>query len=326
MNSKLNFAIIGVAGYVAPKHLQAIFNCGHQVVAAYDKNDSVGILDQYFPDTSFFTEFERFDRHLEKLRISDRAIDYLIVCSPNYLHDAHIRYGLRYGANVICEKPLVLNPWNLETLLAFEENSKKRVFNILQLRLHPSIIQLKKEIEESPINQKHEVDLTYITSRGKWYYASWKGDVQKSGGIATNIGIHFFDMLLWIFGPCKESVVHINNHDRASGWLSLEKANVRWFLSINENSLPENVKAQSQRTYRSIKIDDKEIEFSEGFTDLHTKSYQNILEGNGFGIREAMSSLDLVYNIRNTGPSQDNNHKHDLSSLPIESHPFHKVK
>jgi len=326
LNSKLNFAIIGVAGYVAPKHLQAIFNCGHQVVAAYDKNDSVGILDQYFPDTSFFTEFERFDRHLEKLRISDRAIDYLIVCSPNYLHDAHIRYGLRYGANVICEKPLVLNPWNLETLLAFEENSKKRVFNILQLRLHPSIIQLKKEIEESPINQKHEVDLTYITSRGKWYYASWKGDVQKSGGIATNIGIHFFDMLLWIFGPCKESVVHINNHDRASGWLSLEKANVRWFLSINENSLPENVKAQSQRTYRSIKIDDKEIEFSEGFTDLHTKSYQNILEGNGFGIREAMSSLDLVYNIRNTSPSQDKNHKHDLSSLPIDSHPFQKVK
>ncbi len=294
-----NFALIGVGGYVAPRHLKAIKETGNNLIAALDKNDSVGILDSYFPEADFFTEFERFDRHIEKLKRKGIHTDYLTVCSPNYLHDAHIRFGLRIGADVICEKPLVLNPWNVEGLMEIEKETGKKIFTILQLRLHPAIIELKEKIQKAPAGKKYDIDLRYITSRGHWYYISWKGDIQKSGGIATNIGIHFFDMLLWIFGDVKSLEVHQHTHDIAAGRLELEKANVNWFLSINADTLPQEAKLAGKRTFRSLTIDGKEFEFSEGFTELHTKSYEEVLKGNGFPVTETLRSIELVNEIRN---------------------------
>lgn len=294
-----NFAIIGVGGFVAPRHLKAIKETGNNLVAALDKNDSVGILDNYFPEADFFTEFERFDRHLEKLKRKGIRIDYLTVCSPNYLHDSHIRFGLRIGANVICEKPLVLNPWNVEALAEIEKETGGKIYTILQLRLHPSIIALRERIQQAPAGKKFDIDLKYITSRGHWYHVSWKGDIQKSGGIATNIGIHFFDVLMWIFGDVKSNRVSQHSETSASGFLELERANVNWFLSIDSNSLPEAAKQSGKRTYRSIIIDGNEFEFSEGFTELHTKSYEEILKGNGFPVSETKKSIQLVHEIRN---------------------------
>jgi UDP-N-acetyl-2-amino-2-deoxyglucuronate dehydrogenase len=293
-----NFALIGAAGYIAPRHLQAIKDTGNNLVAALDKFDSVGIMDSFFPKADFFTEFERFDRHIEKLRRNGQQIDYVSICSPNYLHDSHIRFALRHKADAICEKPLVLNPWNVDALEEIEKETGKRVFTILQLRLHPNIIQLKKEVEEAPADKIFDVNLTYITSRGKWYHHSWKGDEAKSGGIATNIGIHFFDMLLWVFGPVKKSTIELYEDDRAAGSLELNRARVKWMLSINEEHLPVDVKQKGKRTFRSLKMDGKEIEFSDGFTDLHTKSYSEILAGRGFGLKDARPSIELAHEIR----------------------------
>lgn len=293
-----NFALIGVAGFIAPRHLQAIKDTGNNLVAALDKFDSVGIMDSYFPNADFFTEFERFDRHLEKLRRQGKKIDYVSICSPNYLHDSHIRFALRHGADAICEKPLVLNPWNLDALAEIERETGHRVYTILQLRLHPVIQQLKKKIESFPTGKHFHVDLNYITSRGNWYHHSWKGDVSKSGGVATNIGIHFFDMLQWIFGTVVGNKTRLMGNDRASGILTLKRATVNWDLSINSEHLPEEVKTQGKRTYRSLKIEGEEIEFSEGFTDLHTKCYLHIIEGHGFGLEEARPSIEMVYKIR----------------------------
>ncbi|MCC7402030.1 MAG: Gfo/Idh/MocA family oxidoreductase [Chitinophagaceae bacterium] len=293
-----NFALIGVGGYIAPRHLKAIKDTGNNLIAALDKNDSVGILDSYFPEADFFTEFERFDRHLEKLKRKSTRIDYVTVCSPNYLHDAHIRFGLRIGADVICEKPLVLNPWNVDGLMEIEKETGRKIFTILQLRLHPAIIALKEKIQKAPAGKRFDIDLKYITSRGHWYHVSWKGDIQKSGGIATNIGIHFFDMLLWIFGDVKTNKVNQHTDDTASGYLELEKANVQWLLSIDSNSLPAAAKQAGKRTFRFMTIDGEEFEFSEGFTELHTKSYEEILKGNGFPIGETRSSIQLAHEIR----------------------------
>ncbi|MBN8679648.1 MAG: Gfo/Idh/MocA family oxidoreductase [Chitinophagales bacterium] len=316
-----NFALIGAAGYVAPRHLKAIRDTGNELVAAFDPADSVGVLDSYFPETSFFTEFERFDRHLDKIRRNGQGVDYVSICSPNYLHDAHIRFGLRNGAHVICEKPLVLNPWNVEALKINEQESGKRVSTILQLRLHPSIIALRDKVQSGQQAQKHEVDLSYITSRGSWYFTSWKGDVQKSGGIATNIGIHFFDMLSWIFGPVVQNLVHVHTHDRAAGYLEFEKARVRWFLSINAQTLPEA--AAGKRTYRAITIDGESLEFSEGFSDLHTLSYQDILAGNSFGLEDALPAIQLAHDIRTATPLGLQGDYHPLARLPLAHHPFH---
>lgn len=315
-----SFALIGAAGYVAPRHLKAIRETGNTLAAAYDPADSVGVLDSYFPEAAFFTEFERFDRHLDKIRRAGQGVEYVSICSPNYLHDAHIRFGLRNGAHVICEKPLVLNPWNVDALKLNEAESGKRVSTILQLRLHPAIIALKEKIGAEPSQNKHEVDLTYITSRGSWYYASWKGDVQKSGGIATNIGIHFFDMLSWIFGEVQQNQVHVHTHDRAAGYLEFEKARVRWFLSINAHTLPRE--AAGKRTYRAITIDGESLEFSEGFTDLHTLSYQDILAGNSFGLDDALPAIQLAHDIRTARPLGLSGDFHPLAKLPLESHPF----
>lgn len=295
-----NFALIGAGGYIAPRHMKAIKDTGNNLIAALDKNDSVGILDSYFPDADFFTEFERFDRHIEKLKRQEIKTDYLSVCSPNYLHDSHIRFGLRIGANVICEKPVVLNPWNIDALAEIEKETGNQIFTILQLRLHPAIIALKEKIAaEPPIEKKHQIELDYITSRGHWYYASWKGDIQKSGGIATNIGVHFFDMLMWIFGNVKENIVTLHSKDTAAGILELENASVKWRLSIDANTLPAEVKAAGKRTYRALTIDGESFEFSDGFTELHTKSYENILNGNGFPLMETRRSIELVNAIRN---------------------------
>lgn len=295
-----NFALIGVGGYIAPRHLRAIKDTGNELVACLDKVDSVGVIDSYFPDANFFVEFERFDRHIEKIKRQDNIqLDYVSICTPNYLHDSHIRMALRRGADAICEKPLVLNPWNIDALEAIERESDNRINTILQLRLHPSIKAIKKKIESNKKKGKYEVDLTYITSRGKWYDISWKGDESKSGGIATNIGIHFFDMLGWLFGDVQENYIHLREKDKAAGYLEFENARVRWFLSIDSDSLPEKVKLQGQRTYRSITIDGEEVEFSGGFTDLHTLSYQEILKGNGFGLSHARKSIEIVHSIRN---------------------------
>tara|TARA_B100000900_G_C20529138_1_gene695561 strand:+ start:143 stop:1084 length:942 start_codon:yes stop_codon:yes gene_type:complete len=299
---KNNFALIGAAGYIAARHMKAIKDNGNNLVAALDRFDSVGIIDSFFPSAHFFTEPERFDRHIYKLKNSSDAIDYVSICSPNYLHDAHIRLALRNGADAICEKPLVLNPWNIDALKQVEDDYGKKINNILQLRLHPSIIELKKDVEKGPNDKIYDIDLSYLTSRGNWYHTSWKGDTTKSGGIATNIGIHFFDMLTWIFGDVKNNVCHLLQNDRAAGFLDLERARVRWFLSINYDIIPKHIKEMGKRTYRSIIIDGQEIEFSEGFTDLHTKSYKAILEGNGFGLSEAKTSIDIVHAIRNSKP------------------------
>ncbi len=311
------FALIGAAGYIAPRHMKAIKETSNELVAAMDKCDSVGIIDSYFPEAHFFTEFERFDRHIDKMRRRGEGVDYVSICSPNYLHDAHIRWALRSGADAICEKPLVLNPWNLDGLMEMEKETGKRVYNILQLRLHPSIIALKervqKEIKENP-NRVYDIDLTYLTSRGKWYFVSWKGDESKSGGIATNIGVHFYDMLSWIFGKVEENIVHLKTPYANAGFLKLKYANVRWFLSVIYDYIPDDIKAKGQRTYRSITVDGKEIEFSGGFTDLHTRSYEEILEGRGFSVNEARSSIEIVSTIRHLEPV----------GLKGEYHPFAK--
>ncbi|WP_457563912.1 Gfo/Idh/MocA family protein [Caminibacter pacificus] len=311
------FALIGAAGYIAPRHLKAIKDTGNELVAAMDRCDSVGIIDSYFPDADFFIEFERFDRHIDKLKRAGEKIDYVSITTPNYLHDAHIRWALRNGAQAICEKPLVLNPWTIDSLKEIENETGKKVNTILQLRLHPSIVALKekvtKELQENP-NKVYDIDLTYLTSRGKWYFISWKGDEKKSGGIATNIGIHFFDMLSWIFGEVEENIVHVKTEYANAGFLKLKHANVRWFLSVIYDYIPDEIKAKGQRTYRSITVDGEEIEFSGGFTDLHTRSYEEVLKGNGFGLDEAKPSIEIVSTIRNLNPV----------GLKGEYHPFAK--
>jgi UDP-N-acetyl-2-amino-2-deoxyglucuronate dehydrogenase len=297
-----NFALIGAAGYIAVRHLKAIQETGNNLVAALDPFDSVGIIDSYFPDADFFTEFERFDRHIYKLKREAQAVDYVSICSPNYLHDSHMRFALRQGADAICEKPLVLNPWNVEALKDYECETGKRIYNVLQLRLHPSIIALKKKIEEGGPDKVYDVDLSYLTSRGKWYHFSWKGDEAKSGGVATNIGIHFFDMLSWIFGEVQENVVHLKTKSKSAGFLRFKQARVRWFLSVDFEDLPQNIKEKGQRTYRSITIENEELEFSGGFTDLHTQTYQHILDGYGFGLDDAATCIRIAHEIRNATP------------------------
>lgn len=298
--NQLNFGLIGAAGYIAPRHMKAIKETHNNLIAALDKFDSVGIIDSYFPQADFFTEPERFDRHLDKLRRKgEQKIDFVSICSPNYLHDAHIRLALRNDANAICEKPLVLNPWNVDALNQIEKETGKKIFNILQLRLHPALLELKQKIENGPKDKVYDVDLSYITSRGKWYFISWKGDPAKSGGVATNIGIHFFDMLIWIFGKVKQSIVHLSQPDKAAGYIDLEHARVRWFLSVDYKNIPAEIKQKGQRTYRSITVDGKEIEFSGGFTELHTESYKQIINGNGFGLEHARPCIEMAYEIRN---------------------------
>ncbi|GAB58350.1 Gfo/Idh/MocA family oxidoreductase [Rheinheimera nanhaiensis] len=309
-----NFALIGAAGYIAPRHMKAIKETGNNLVAALDKNDSVGIIDSHFPDADFFTEFERFDRHIDKLRRENngKQVDYVGICSPNYLHDSHMRFALRAGADAICEKPLVLNPWNIDGLQEIERETGRKVNTILQLRLHPAIIELKAKVAASPADKKFDVDLTYITSRGHWYLQSWKGDDKKSGGISTNIGVHFYDMLHFVFGKLQDNKVHFNSPTKAAGYLEYEKARVRWFLSVDVNDIPAEVRAAGQRTYRAITADGESIEFSDGFTDLHTVSYREILAGRGFGLEENRVAIETVANIRNA----------PISPLTGDYHPF----
>lgn len=294
------FALIGAAGYIAPRHMQAIRDTGNELVAILDPSDSVGIIDSYFPNADYFSEPERFDRHLDKLRRqSGRKVDYVSICSPNYLHDAHIRLALRNGAHAICEKPLVLNPWNVDALQEIARETGQEISVILQLRLHPAIQALKEQITKDSSSDLQDIDLTYITSRGRWYLRSWKGNTDKSGGVATNIGIHFFDMLLWLFGELQDLVVHSQDEFHCAGYMTLQRARVRWFLSIDEQDLPAAAREKNQRTYRSITIQGKEVEFSGGFTDLHTVSYQKIIAGQGFSPEEARKSIELAYQIRN---------------------------
>jgi len=306
MPNKKRFALIGASGYIAPRHMQAITETGNELVAALDPYDGIGIMDSHFPQASFFTEFERFDRFVDKYhRENEKKIDYMAITTPNYLHDAHIRFALKSGSDAICEKPLVLNPHNIDQLKIIEEETGKKVNNILQLRLHPSIIALKekvtKELIDNP-NKVYDIDLTYLTSRGKWYFVSWKGDESKSGGIASNIGVHFYDMLCWIFGDVEENIVHLKTPDANAGSFKLKHANVRWFLSVNYDYIPEDIKSAGQTTFRSITVDGDEIEFSGGFKDLHTRSYEEILAGNGFGLDEAYGSIRTVSTIRKTNP------------------------
>jgi UDP-N-acetyl-2-amino-2-deoxyglucuronate dehydrogenase len=297
-----NFGLIGVAGYIAVRHLKAIKDTGNNLLASLDKFDSVGLIDNYFPHSDFFVEFERFDRHFDKLKRTGTKIDYVSICSPNYLHDSHIRFALRHHADAICEKPLVLNPWNVDALQEIEKETGNRINTILQSRLHPKIIELREKIKKGPKNKNYDIDLTYITSRGNWYYISWKGDVQKSGGVATNIGIHFFDMLSWIFGDVRKNIVHLSLSNKAAGYLELENARVRWFLSLDASDLPAAAIDKGQRTYRSITVDGEELEYSEGFTDLHTLTYKEILAGRGFGLDDARQSVEIAYSIRNAKP------------------------
>ena len=317
-----NFAIIGVGGYIAPRHLKAIKDTGNNLLSAYDRFDSVGIMDSYFPEAAFFTEQELFDRHNAKLQRTENRLDYVTVCTPNYLHDSHTRYGLRLGCDVICEKPIVLNPWNIDALEKMEQETGHNVYTILQLRLHDSIVALKKKIDEGPKDKVYDVDLTYITSRGLWYYTSWKGDVHKSGGVATNIGVHFYDMLSWIFGPVQENIVHVASHDRVAGFLRLKNARVRYFLSINAEHLPANAVQGEKRTYRTIMIDGEEFEFSQGFTELHTKSYEKILAGEGFRVSEARNCINIVHTIRNAAPVGLKGDYHPMAKYPLSKHPF----
>lgn len=303
MTTARSFALIGVCGYIAPRHLQAIRDTGNVLIAALDRSDSAGVLDSYFPDARFFTEFERFDRHLEKLRRKGQGVEYVSICSPNYLHDAHVRFALRIGADAICEKPLVINPWNAAALGELEKESGRRIHTIMQLRLHPAICRLKEQVAQGPREKVYDVEVTYITARGQWYAVSWKGDESKSGGIAANIGIHFFDMLAWIFGRVKSNTVHLYEPQRAAGYLELERARVRWFLSVNRNDLPFECTPGKTATFRSIRVDGNEVEFSGGFTDLHTESYRKILAGEGFGWQEVMPSLEMVYTIRHSQPT-----------------------
>lgn len=315
-----NFALIGAAGYIAPRHMKAIKETGNNLVCALDPYDGIGIMDSYFPDAAFFTEPERFDRHLDKLRRSGHTpIDYVSICSPNYLHDAHIRMALRNGAHAICEKPIVLNPWNVDALQEIEQELGRRIYTILQLRRHQAIMALKKKTDKEVAAAKkageakmYDIDLTYITSRGKWYYRSWKGDVEKSGGVATNIGVHFFDMLTWIFGEARENIVHLSRPDCAAGFLQLEHARVRWYLSINRNDLRKTPAEPGKTTYRCITVDGEEIEFSDGFTDLHTVSYREILNGNGYGLNDARHAIRIVHDIRHKMPQSKGGEVHPL--------------
>jgi UDP-N-acetyl-2-amino-2-deoxyglucuronate dehydrogenase len=320
----LNFAMIGIAGYIAPRHLQAIKDTNNNLIAAMDTHDSVGILDRYFPDVSFFIEFERFDRHSEKLKrgSEEGRINYVTICSPNFLHDAHIRFALRIGADAICEKPLVLNPWNLDALEELEGIYGKKVNTVLQLRVHPALLQLKENIKTKKTKSKKEVVLTYITSRGLWYHYSWKGIKEKSGGIATNIGIHLFDLLIWLYGDVQNSEVYYSDPYKIGGFLELKDANVKWFLSLDRNDLPKKAVEDNKLTFRSIAIDGEEIHFSEGFTDLHTKVYERTLAGNGFGIKEARPSIKLVHNIRTSlvVPKQENMHSNIKKILKIKGY------
>jgi len=315
-----NFALIGAAGYIAPRHMKAIKETGNNLVAALDKNDSVGIIDSHFPNADFFVEYERFDRHLDLLKRQGTHIDYVSIASPNYLHDSHIRFALRQGAHAICEKPLVLNPHNIDALKLVQDETGKQVYNILQLRLHPSIIELKEfvaaEVAKNP-NKIFDVDLTYLTSRGHWYFTSWKGADEKSGGIATNIGVHFYDMLGWVFGDLVKNEAHLKQADANAGYLEFKHAKVRWFLSVNYAHIPEAIKATGQRTYRSITVNNKEIEFSGGFTDLHTASYEHILEGKGFGLEEARNSINIVSDIRNQDVIRNESDVHPFVSKVI---------
>ena len=297
-----NFGIIGVAGYIAVRHLHAIKETGNNLLASLDRFDSVGRIDSYFPESDFFVEFERFDRHFDKLKRTGTKIDYVSICSPNYLHDSHIRFALRHQAEAICEKPIVLNPWNVDALQEIENETGHKIYTILQLRLHPKIKELKEKISNGPRGKVYDVDMSYITSRGNWYHISWKGDIQKSGGVATNIGIHFFDMLSWIFGPAKSNIVHLSEPNKVAGFLELESARIRWFLSLDHNDIPDPVKHAGKRTFRSIVVEGEEIEFSEGFTDLHTLSYREILAGRGFGLKDARQSVETAYTIRNSKP------------------------
>lgn len=317
-----DFALIGAAGFVASRHMRAISDTGHRLVAALDPNDSVGVLDQFFPEAHFFTEFERFDRHVDKLRRKGTPVSYVSICSPNYLHDSHIRFSLRSGADVICEKPVVLNPWNIEALAEMERETSRRVYTVLQLRLHPAIIALREEVAKrrrADPGFKPEVQLAYITSRGRWYHVSWKGELSKSGGIATNIGIHFFDMLLWIFGEVVRNEVHISTPETASGYLELAHAHVRWFLSTDATTLPAEIAAKGQRTFRSLAMEGRAIEFSDGFTNLHTETYRHILAGHGFGLAEATPAIQLAHDIRNASPAHVRDSMHPLASKPPRS-------
>ncbi|MDZ7742785.1 MAG: Gfo/Idh/MocA family oxidoreductase [Bacteroidota bacterium] len=312
-HNKKRFGLIGAAGYIAPRHMKAIKECGHELVAALDKNDSVGIIDSYFPEADFFTESERYDRHLDKLRRKgDQKIDFVSICSPNYLHDAHIRLALRNQAHAICEKPIVLNPWNVDALQEIERESGKRIYNVLQLRLHPAIKALKEKVEKGPEDKVYDLDLTYITSRGRWYHMSWKGDVVKSGGVATNIGVHFFDMMSFVFGKVKKIVLNYSDQNTAAGYMELEKARVRWFLSLDPAHLPEHIAGNGQRTFRSITVEGEEIEFSGGFTDLHTELYRDILSGEGYGMEDARASIEIVHHIRNA----------EATGMKGEYHPY----
>lgn len=298
----MNFGLIGVAGFVAVRHLKAIKDTGNNLLASLDRFDSVGILDGFFPESDFFVEFERFDRHFDKLKRFGTKIDYVSICSPNYLHDSHIRFALRHQATAICEKPIVLNPWNVDALQEIENETGKKIYTILQLRLHPKIIELREKVRKGQKGKVYDIDLSYITSRGNWYHISWKGDIQKSGGVATNIGIHFFDMLGWIFGDTTRVIVHLSQPNKAAGYLELENARIRWFLSIDDDDLPESAKKAGKRTFRSVIINDEEVEFSEGFNDLHTVSYKEILEGRGFGLSDARQSVITAFTIRNSNP------------------------
>jgi len=297
-----NFGLIGVAGYIAIRHLKAIKETGNNLLASLDRFDCVGILDSYFPESDFFVEFERFDRHIDKLKRTGTKLDYVSICSPNYLHDSHIRFALRHKADAVCEKPIVLNPWNIDALQEIEKETGKRVYTILQLRLHPKIIELRDKIKNGPKDKIYNIDLTYITSRGNWYNISWKGDVQKSGGVATNIGVHFFDMLTWIFGNPGKNIVHLSEKNKAAGYLELENARIRWLLSLDSRDIPAHTRQEGKRTYRSIIVDGEEFEFSEGFTELHTMTYREILEGRGYGLEDARRSVETVYAIRNAVP------------------------
>ncbi|MBE0644908.1 MAG: Gfo/Idh/MocA family oxidoreductase [Bacteroidetes bacterium] len=326
----LNFALTGIAGYIAPRHLKAITAVGGSLVAACDPHDSVGVLDSYFPNAAFFKEYERFDRHLEKLRraTDEERVNYVSICSPNHLHDAHIRQALRIGADAICEKPIVLNPWNLDALAELEEEYGQRIWTVLQLRVHPAILELKRRIRGETGNEGNEgnkgnekrfsVDLTYITTRGLWYDYSWKGDVEKSGGIATNIGVHFFDLLLWLFGYARHSEVHVCEQRKMCGFLELANADVRWCLSLQREDLPEEARVNGNATYRSIRVDGEEIEFTGGFTDLHTEVYRETLAGHGFSIHDAYPSIELVHQLRHSNPiiASDKAMIHNLAWKP----------
>lgn len=317
-----NFALIGVAGYIAPRHIKAIADTGNNLMAAYDRFDSVGRLDSFFPECCFFTRGDRFDSFCTNRMKTVNPLHWMSICTPNHTHEAYIRYGLRLGTDVICEKPLVLDPDSIDSLMDLERETGHKAYTILQLRLHDSIAALKKMVDEEPEGKIHDVDLTYITSRGKWYYVSWKGDISKSGGIATNIGVHFYDMLRWIFGPVKRNVVHVMSFDRVAGWLELEKARVRYFLSINSDCLPENAVQGEKRTYRTISIDGNEFEFSAGFTELHTESYRKILCGEGFRISEARDCIQMVSDIRHAVPIGLKGDYHPLARLPQSDYPL----